>query len=400
MTGIGVTVTGTWPRSLVGWSVTLAHKRGFNGAEVFSPAISTARGRAAEVESSRVETKGRTMFAFVTSLLLLSSQAAFAGDRPRLAVLTDLGGDPDDQQSLIRLMIYANEFEIEALIASASGTRGELNEAVTRPDLIRQVVRAYGQVRPNLERHASGWPTVEQLLKVVRSGNPRRERAHIGEGHDTEGSRLLVERIDAGSADRPLNIAIWGGQTDLAQALWSVKHVRGAPGFAAFTKKFRVFDINDQDGIASWMREEFPGMTYVLASAPPGRDKREGTYRGMYLTGDESLTSRAWVEENVVRTGPLGALYPLSTWTAPNRHGCLKEGDTPSWFFFLPVGGNDPNDPSKPGWGGQYRREPDGWWRDLAATDGFDPRVTVSRWRPDFQRDFARRMAWCRAEKP
>ncbi|MCU0870890.1 MAG: DUF1593 domain-containing protein [Pirellulaceae bacterium] len=48
--------------------------------------------------------------------------ALSAAERPRLAVLTDIGGDPDDQQSLVRLMVYANEFEIEALVASASGT--------------------------------------------------------------------------------------------------------------------------------------------------------------------------------------------------------------------------------------------------------------------------------------
>ena len=97
--------------------------------------------------------------------------------------------------------------------------------------------------------------------------------------------------------------------------------------------------------------------------------------------------------------GPLGALYPTKTWTAPNKHGCLKEGDTPSWFFFLPLGGNDSGRPIKPGWGGQYQREPDGWWLDLPRTDGFDPRTTVSRWRPDFQRDFAKRMAWCRSDQ-
>ena len=329
------------------------------------------------------------------SLMTMSASAVFAADRPRLAVLTDIGGDPDDQQSLVRLMVYANEFEIEALVASASGTRGELKEAVTRPDLIREIVAAYGKVRPNLLQHAGGWPPAEQLLNVVRSGNPRRERAHIGEGHDTEGSRLLVERIDAGTPQRPLNIAIWGGQTDLAQALWRLKHDRSAEAFSAFAKTFRVYDINDQDGIADWMRAEFPGMHYLLANAPKGRDKREGAYRGMYLTGDESLTSREWIEANVRSRGPLGALYPLKTWTAPNPHGCLKEGDTPSWFYFLPLGGNDPRDPSQPGWGGQFRREPDGWYRDLERTEAFDPRTTVSRWRSDFQADFAKRMKWC-----
>jgi hypothetical protein len=335
------------------------------------------------------------------AILLVATLAVLRGaERPRLAVLTDIGGDPDDQQSMVRLMAYANEFEIEALIASAAGTRGELKASVTRPELIREIIQAYGQVRPNLLRHAGGWPTAGQLLAVVRSGNPRRERAHIGAAHDTEGSRLLLERIDAGTPQRPLHLSIWGGQTDFAQALWRVKQDRGAGGLAAFAARCRVYDIGDQDGIADWMRAEFPGLNYILAKAPPGGDKRLGTYRGMYLTGDESLTSRAWVEEKVRSTGPLGALYPTKTWTAPNPHGCLKEGDTPSWFFFLPSGGNDPADPSKPGWGGRFERAPDGWWRDLPAKDGFDPRTTVSRWRPDFQTDFARRLAWSRPQQP
>src|SRR4029077_8681689 len=78
--------------------------------------------------------------------------------KPRLLVLTDIGGDPDDQQSMIRLMTYANELEIEGLIASAAGTSGELKEAVTRPDLIREIVEAYGKARPNLLLHRPDYP--------------------------------------------------------------------------------------------------------------------------------------------------------------------------------------------------------------------------------------------------
>jgi hypothetical protein len=332
---------------------------------------------------------------FIVLLPSLALEAAPPGERPRLLVLTDIGGDPDDQQSMIRLMAYSNEFETEGLVASASGTPGELKQAVTKPELIREIVTAYGVVRPGLAKHADGWPETNSLLSVIKSGNSQRGRDFIGDGHDTEGSRWIVEQVDAGSAERPLNISIWGGQTDFAQALWQVRADRGTSGLAGFVKKFRVYDINDQDGIADWMRSEFPGLFYILSKAPPGHDKREGTYRGMYLTGDESLTSRDWIETNIRSTGPLGALYPTKTWTAPNRHSCLKEGDTPSWFFFLPLGGNDPADPSKTGWGGQYRKADDGWFRDDRST-GTDPRETVSRWRPDFQSDFARRMAWCR----
>ncbi|MCA9045528.1 MAG: DUF1593 domain-containing protein [Planctomycetaceae bacterium] len=334
---------------------------------------------------------------FTVTVLLLAS-TTLAAERPRLAILTDIGGDPDDTQSMIRLLVYANEFDMELLIASASGTRGELKDAVTRPDLILQLIDAYGAVLPNLKQHAAGWPEAEQLRACVKSGNRFRERSHIGERHDTEGSNALIERIDAGSTESRLNIAIWGGQTDFAQALWRVKHDRGPKGLADFVKKFRVYDINDQDGIADWMRTEFPGMQYILASAKPGADKRLGTYRGMYLTGNEDLTSREWIEEHIRSKGPLGKMYPTRTWTAPNPHGCLKEGDTPSWCFFLPLGGNEIDDPTKPGWGGQFERQPDGWYRDLPRTEEFDPRTTVSRWREEFQKDFAKRMSWCVAQ--
>src|SRR6185369_5392504 len=128
------------------------------------------------------------------------------------------------------------------------------------------------------------------------------------EGHDTEGSRWLIERITAGTAARPLNIAIWGGQTDLAQALWRVKHDRGDTGLADFAARFRVYDISDQDGIADWIHGEFPGLNYILSKAPAGADRREAAYRGMYLGGDESLTSREWIEKNIHSKGPLGAL--------------------------------------------------------------------------------------------
>ena len=327
-------------------------------------------------------------------LLILLSVSALGAERPRLCVLTDIGGDPDDRQSMVRLMVYANEFEIDGLIATAAGTPGELRDAVTKPELIREIVAGYGKVLPNLLKHADGWPSVEYLQKRIKVGNPHRGREHIGDEQDTEGSRWLIERVDAGTRDRPLNISIWGGQTDFAQALWRVKHDRGDDGYREFIRKLRVYDIGDQDKIAGWMREEFRGLNYVLAKAPNGRAKTDGIYRGMYLTGDESLTSSEWIEANVRRVSPLGALYPMKTATMPNPFGCMKEGDTPSWFFFLPVGGNDPNDPTKPGWGGQFRKAADGWFEDRPFDDGFDPRTVISGHRPEFQADFARRMRW------
>lgn len=335
------------------------------------------------------------MRALIVALLMASALPAMSDDRPRLIVLTDIGGDPDDTQSLVRLLIHSNEFEIEGLIASASGTPGELKDAVTRPDLIRELVNAYGEVRDNLALHAEGFPTEAHLLDRVFSGNPQRGWKNVGEGHDTPGSNHIIEVVDRNDP-RMVNIAIWGGQTDLAQALWRVKNDRGDAGLKEFASKVRIYDIADQDGIAERIWSHFPGLFYVLAKAPGGQDKRLAVFRGMYLEGDLSTTSREWIDKHVRDGhGPLGALYPPKTWTAPNPHSTLKEGDTPSWFYFLPHGLNDPDHPD---WGGRFEptNRPN-LFRD--AQDDIDgrtsARATVSRWRPYFQNEFQARMDWC-----
>jgi hypothetical protein len=111
----------------------------------------------------------------------------------------------------------------------------------------------------------------------------------------------------------------------------------------------------------------------------------------MYLGGDEALTSREWVDAHVkVGHGPLGALYPMKTWTTPNPHGTMKEGDTPSWFYFLENGLSDAAHPDWGSWGGRFRHSRDQYWVD--APEG---RESVFRWREAFQNDFAARMDAC-----
>ncbi len=341
---------------------------------------------------------GRTSW-MAWSFLLLGTSLCFAA-KPRLLVTTDIGGDPDDKQSLVRLLLYANEFDMEGVIASASGTPGELKQAITRPDLIHETIEAYGKVHANLTQHAEGYPSAEHLHGLVKSGNPQRGKQAVGEGHDTEGSRWIIQAADR-QDERPLNIAIWGGQTDLAQALYRVKKGRSEAEYQAFLKRIRVYDIADQDGIFEWMREQHPGMFYVLNKSKSGK-RLEAAFRGMYLEGQTYLTSQDWIDEHIHKNhGPLGALYPMKTWTSPNPHGVMKEGDTPSWFFFLPNGLNVPEHPQWGGWGGRFTQDEHSIYRDAEDQHDGKPsaRWTVAQWRPTFQNDFAARADWCMKPK-
>src|SRR5690349_7398949 len=130
---------------------------------------------------------------FLLLVLLFWTTAPLAAEpKPRLIILTDIGGDPDDQQSLIRLLLYSNEFEIEGLIASSAGTLGELPKAAVKTELVREIVDAYGLVRDNLALHAEGYPKVEQLGAVIKTGNKQRGLDAVGEEHDTEASRWII----------------------------------------------------------------------------------------------------------------------------------------------------------------------------------------------------------------
>ena len=73
--------------------------------------------------------------------------------KPRVFVCTDILNEPDDQQSVVRYLLYSNEFNTRALCATTSThLRND-----THPDRIEAIVNAYGKVVGNLNRHVHPW---------------------------------------------------------------------------------------------------------------------------------------------------------------------------------------------------------------------------------------------------
>lgn len=329
---------------------------------------------------------------------LKKMKAPEAEAKPRLLVLTDIGQDPDDQQSLVRILHYANEFDIEGFVATAD-SNFHWEAAIVRTDIIEEGIRRYQQILPNLQLHDPGFPSADVLLEGVKAGSPWGSvqapvEDIIGPDKDTEGSEWIIQLVNK-KDDRPLDVAIWGGAADLAQALWKVRENSSPEELARFVAKLRVHAIDDQDSTNLWILQEFPDLFYVRSQAPEG-GKLASAYRGMFLGGDYSMLSLDWLKEHVLEGhGPLGEYYPTETWTADNPHGALKEGDTPSFFYFLRNGLQDPAHPDFGGWGGRFVRT-ETWFQDARDTvgDTSSYRATVWRWRTDYQNDFAARMDW------
>ena len=122
--------------------------------------------------------------------------------KPRLIVLTDIANEPDDQMSLVRLLVYSNQFDIEGLVATTSR---HLRKG-PRPDVIRTVIDAYAKVQPNLLKHEPGFPEAvgaEQAGRRgsgwLRDGVGRRGQDDGRRGADRAGGG--VERSAAGVGD-------------------------------------------------------------------------------------------------------------------------------------------------------------------------------------------------------
>ena len=191
--------------------------------------------------------------------LLIVALPAGAEDRmqtvphiePRLIVLTDLSNEPDDEESLVRLLVYSDQFDIEGLIATTS-TWLRQNP---REDLIRRDLAAYAEVRTNLLKHAAGFPPAEGLLAVTRTGQTNYGMAAVGQGKSTGGSKRIIEAVDR-TDERPVWVSVWGGPNTLAQALWDVRTSRSVAEVDRFVEKLRVYSISDQDDSGPWMRRE------------------------------------------------------------------------------------------------------------------------------------------------
>ncbi len=333
-------------------------------------------------------------------------------DKPRVIVLTDIENEPDDAMSLVRFLLYSNQFDVAGLVATTS---------VHQPNKIadwriKEILNAYQQVQPNLVKHESGYPTYDQLLRVVKRGNPVYGMTGVGNNQDSEGSDWIISVLKQ-EDPRPVWVTVWGGANCLAQALHKIQRTEPRDIAEKLYQKLRVYTISDQDNSGPWIRENFPNIFYIVS---PGvwKDNHDGyfyaTWAGIggerhynFASGaNTEIVDNAWVDENIQQNhGPLGEQYPDIEY--------IMEGDSPSFMFLINNGLNQPEHPNFGGWGGRYELyQPftQRWFSDpetrpiwtnavdkVMGNDGkfyANNQATIWRWREHYQRDFAARMDW------
>ena len=358
------------------------------------------------------------LLSFIVFDLSVSAQAQ--SKNHRLIVLSDIEADPDDAQTLVRLLLYSNLIDIEGLIATTSTHQ----RARVAPESMKAIIWAYGQVQPNLLKHEPGFPSENELTSLVKQGLPEYGMSAVGEGKDSEGSEWIIGVLEE-EDDRPVYVSVWGGVNTLAQALFKIKNTRSKSELKRLVSKLRVYTISDQDDSGIWIRNNFPELFYIVSPGSYFSSTWIAINRPVSGINNETISNQ-WLTDNIQQGhGPLGAMYPDVAYG--------MEGDTPSWLSLIPNGLSAPEHPDWGGWGGRYELykpeassntnprftggvpiEPETrpiWTNAEDSYQHYVPnefgrtirrdsvftgnQVTLWRWRDDFQHDFAARMDWC-----
>ena len=342
--------------------------------------------------------------------LIVITVAPVAADelKPWIVVLTDIAPgniEPDDMESMVRLMAYADQVEIEALITTIGWNCDPY--PTEWADSLWRVIDAYDHDVQHLMKRSGQdgflpmvdeqrgqlvgyWPNAAYLRSRVAMGSVRAGIGVIGEGNRSAGSDLIIRLADEDDP-RPIYVAAWGGANTLAQAIWQVQQERTPDELKAFLGKLRLYTITDQDMQYSmrmnraysshqWLRRDFKDDLLFVWD--------EGTWQEQCELGKQHWQQHA---ANIQGKGALGKVYPTYKWGV--------EGDTPSFLYVIPNGLSDPDDPRQAGWAGYHERALCADSLTVAWTSWQDPVRTITvgykdRFYPDELNDFMARMQW------
>lgn len=260
------------------------------------------------------------------------AQSSFKPTKPRIVITAD--PELDDNNSLIRLLLYSSDLDIEGLVYASSGYHWKGDGKGTKwfvpgreyarfgldtcpctswrwadkERFIHDAVDAYAKVYPNLKVHNPNYPAPDNLRSKISYGN-------IDFDSDISQDSPGSERIKSLMLDNkpgPLFITAWGGQSTIARALKSIQEqFENTTDWEAIKKKVSrkvvLLPSGDQDDTyAKYIKPNWPDIDYRQFKGGPNYGY--GAQLGAKPEDAPYLTA-SWMKENVSDRGPLGALY-------------------------------------------------------------------------------------------
>ncbi|MEO9475738.1 MAG: nucleoside hydrolase-like domain-containing protein [Cyclobacteriaceae bacterium] len=259
--------------------------------------------------------------------LLLSQCGQTEKAKPRVVISSDIGGtDPDDFQSMIHLLMYADLFRIEGLISSPYGPG--------RKKDFFSIINLYEDDLNQLKEHSPDFPDAEELRQICKQGEVL-GAPFKGYRNPTEGSEWIIKCAKKAETE-PLWILVWGGLEDLAQALYDAPEIKDNIKVYWIGGPNKKWSVNAYSYIAS----QHSDLWMIEANA---------TYRGWFIDSEsrEDLKGDQFYKNYIEGHGKLGQNF------VNHYEGNIKMGDTPSLAYLM---NGDPENVSGQSWGGSFIR--------------------------------------------
>lgn len=374
----------------------------------------------------------KLLYSFMFLMLLIPSGFAQENKppkepKPRIIVTSD--GEIDDECSMVRFLLYANEWDVEGIITSSSQYHWH-GHNWAGDDWLDPYIKSYSEVYSTLKMHDKEYPSPDYLSSISFLGNAEAE----GEMDSiTDGSQHIVKIMLDETDNNPIWVQAWGGTNTIARALKTIE--QDHPDKMDYVAdKLRFFFIWEQDStyqsyirphwgkynIPTIISDQFLAIAYQWNKIIPEQSQK-------YFESE-------WMKSNILEGhGPLCALYKahvegshgLSRDTDFNVGDFRSEGDSPAFLHTIPTGLRNMESPGYGGLGGRYVEVRDNTWLDPVPFEGYqypDGRwythsawgrmymredypenqnqmaeyfKPLTRWADVMQNDFAARADWC-----
>ena len=139
----------------------------------------------------------RQLILMLFAVIPIGSAELLAAEKRRVIVTTD--GEIDDECSMVRFLLYANDFDVEGIITSSSQYHAH-GHKWAGDDWVQPYLDAYARVYSNLIKHDRRYPTPEFLRARTLLGNVKAEGIHSIEKHglfEIDGDASIMESLDS-----------------------------------------------------------------------------------------------------------------------------------------------------------------------------------------------------------
>ncbi len=309
----------------------------------------------------------KILFPIIILTFSIKIEAQSINERPRVIITSD--GEIDDECSLVRFLLYSNDFDIEGIITSSSQYHWQ-GHKWAGDDWAIPYLSAYKKVYPNLLKHDKKYPSPEYLNSITLLGNVESE----GEMEKiTPGSELIVKALLNESDKRPIWLQAWGGTNTIARALKTIEE-QHPEKMDAVASKIRFYLIWEQDETYQTYIKPHWGKFNIMTIISDQFIAYFYNWKQFLPKEQQQFLVGSWMKKNVLDDhGPLCALYKAHTKEdAGFETGDFRsEGDSPAFLHTIGTGLRSLESPDYGGWGGRYVKIRDNTWMDKVDEPGY-----------------------------